>query len=66
VAELRYELGMSQQEFSQALGVRQQTVSDWETGLHTPQGASKRVLFMVAEHKATYAVRQPRRKRRPQ
>ena len=65
VAELRYELGMSQQELSLTLGVRQQTVSDWETGLHTPQGASKRMLSMVAEQKATYAVRTLRRKRRP-
>ena len=33
VAGLRYDLGLSQDEFSRILGVRQQTVSEWETGL---------------------------------
>ena len=51
---LRYQLGMSQQEFSRVLGVRQQTVSEWETGLHTPRGASRRMLSIVAERRATY------------
>ena len=67
VAGLRYDLGVSQQEFSRMLGVRQQTVSEWETGLHSPRGASLRMLSIVAEQRATYDVgpRQPRGKRRP-
>lgn len=31
------------------LGVRQQTVSDWETGAYRPRGASRTVLSIVAE-----------------
>ena len=54
VTQLRYRLGMSQAEFSRALGVRQQTVSEWETGLHSPKGASKRMLSVVAEQAAPY------------
>ncbi len=67
MAGLRYELGVSQQEFSRMLGVRQQTVSEWETGLHTPRGASRRMLSIVAEQQAPYVTgpRQPRGKRRP-
>ena len=51
---LRYRLGASQQELARLLGVRQQTVSDWETGLHAPQGASRRLLSMVAEQRGEY------------
>lgn len=57
VSGLRYRLGVSQREFARLLGVRQQTVSDWETGLHAPQGASRRVLSIVAEQSARYEVR---------
>ncbi len=31
------------------LGVRQQTVSEWETGAYQPRGASERLLTIVAE-----------------
>lgn len=56
VQGLRYDLGMSQQEFARKLGIRQQTVSEWETGLHMPRGTSRRVLSMVAEEAAVYRV----------
>ena len=56
VAGLRYDLGLSQGEFSRILGVRQQTVSEWETGLHSPRGASRRMLSIVAEQRAAYVT----------
>ena len=31
------------------LGTRQQTVSEWETSLYRPRGASARLLTIVAE-----------------
>ena len=40
---------MTQEELAAELGVRQQTVSEWETGAYQPRGASERVLTMVAE-----------------
>jgi DNA-binding transcriptional regulator YiaG len=49
VRDLRRTLALSQQAFARELGVRQQTVSDWETGLYRPRGASARVLSLVAE-----------------
>lgn len=66
MAGLRYDLGLSQGEFSRILGVRQQTVSEWETGLHSPRGASRRMLSIVAEERAAYvtAPRQARGKGR--
>ena len=49
VAALRDGLGISQAELSRLLGVRQQTVSEWETGQYRPRGASERLLSFVAE-----------------
>lgn len=46
---LRRSLRLTQQAFAAELGVRQQTVSDWETGAYQPRGASARVLDIVAE-----------------
>ncbi len=66
VAGLCYRLGMSQQEFARHLGVRQQTVSEWETGQHNPRGASVRMLSIVAEQRAPYDVKpKPRHQHRP-
>jgi DNA-binding transcriptional regulator YiaG len=65
VAGLRYRLGMSQAEFSRRLGVRQQTVSDWETGQHTPKGASARMLSLLAEGSAPYAAKPARERPTP-
>jgi hypothetical protein len=31
------------------LGTRQQTVSEWETGLYRPRGGSVRLLTIIAE-----------------
>lgn len=49
VRELRQALGLTQQALARELGVRQQTISDWETGAYAPRGASVRVLDLVAE-----------------
>ncbi len=60
VSGLRYRLGVSQQQMAQLLGVRQQTVSDWETGLHEPQGTSRRMLSIIAEDPARYTTARDR------
>jgi DNA-binding transcriptional regulator YiaG len=49
VRRLRRALSLTQQELAQQLGVRQQTVSEWETGAYAPRGASARLLDIVAE-----------------
>ena len=55
VRALRERLGMTQRELAAELGVRQQTVSEWETGAYMPRGASARILRHVAERAAAYA-----------
>ena len=49
VRSLRRHLGLTQAEMADELGVRQQTVSDWETGAYQPRGASRTLLSLVAE-----------------
>jgi transcriptional regulator with XRE-family HTH domain len=46
---LRSALRLSQQALADELGVRQQTVSEWETGVYEPRGASVKLLDIVAE-----------------
>jgi len=40
---------MSQQRMAEELGVRQQTVSEWETGMYRPRGTSSTLLNIIAE-----------------
>ena len=54
ILALRQRLGLTQAEFARKLGVRQQTVSEWETGKYEPRGASARLLGMLAEDSAEY------------
>jgi len=50
VRALRRHLGLTQQELSEELGMRQQTVSEWETGLYKPRGPSATLLSLISEH----------------
>lgn len=49
VRSLRKHLKMTQQELAEEMGTRQQTISEWETGLYRPRGSSHRLLTIVAE-----------------
>ena len=49
VKALREHLGLTQDELAQEMGTRQQTISEWETGVYQPRGLSERLLSLVAE-----------------
>lgn len=49
IRALRNHLGMTQQELADALGMRQQTISEWETGMYKPRGGTATLLTMIAE-----------------
>ncbi len=49
VRALRGHLAMSQREMAEEMGTRQQTISEWETGLYAPRGLSERLLTLIAE-----------------
>ncbi len=49
IQALRRHLGLTQQELADQLGTRQQTISEWETGMYQPRGASATLLSLIAE-----------------
>jgi DNA-binding transcriptional regulator YiaG len=42
-------MGLTQAQMAGELGIRQQTVSEWETGQYEPRGTSITLLGLVAE-----------------
>ena len=62
IRALRSHLGMTQQELADELGTRQQTISEWETGMYSPRGTSSTVLNIIAERsRFKYRVRRENR-----
>jgi DNA-binding transcriptional regulator YiaG len=50
IRALREHMSLTQRELADQLEVRQQTISEWETGLHIPHRSTQKTLSMVAEH----------------
>jgi DNA-binding transcriptional regulator YiaG len=59
VRALRRHLGLSQQQLADELGTRQQTISEWETGVYQPRGMSERLLGLIAERSSFAYGAQP-------
>jgi putative transcriptional regulator len=49
IKALREHMGLSQQALADELGMRQQTISEWETGMYRPRRSTGRYLSLVAE-----------------
>jgi DNA-binding transcriptional regulator YiaG len=49
IKELRLHMGLTQAQFAKQLGVRQQTVSEWENGLYEPTRSKSKHLELVAQ-----------------
>ena len=49
VRALRDHLGLTQQQMSEELGTRQQTISEWERGMYRPRGVSRTMLNIIAD-----------------
>jgi DNA-binding transcriptional regulator YiaG len=63
IQSLRRHLGLTQTEMSEKLGTRQQTISEWETGIYQPRGASAKLLSIVAEQaRFKYDASPPKKK----
>jgi DNA-binding transcriptional regulator YiaG len=54
---LREHMGLTQVQFAEELGIRQQTVSEWEQGIYTPTRASAKYLMLVAEKAGFYKTK---------
>ena len=48
IRALRTHLGLSQTALSREIGIRQQTISEWETAMYAPRGASVTILTLLA------------------
>lgn len=58
IRALRQHLHQTQREMADELQVRQQTISEWETGLHQPHRSMQKMLSMIAEQAGfAYEVR---------
>ncbi len=49
IKALRYHMGLSQAAFAEELGVRQPTISEWETSVYLPKRSTSKYLTMIAE-----------------
>jgi len=49
ITGLRHHMDLTQGELAEVLGVRQQTISEWERGAYLPSRATSKYLSMVAE-----------------
>ena len=49
IQALRQHLELTQRELADRLGTRQQTISEWETDMYRPRGASATLLSIIAE-----------------
>lgn len=49
IKALRLQMGLTQSELAQELGVRQQTVSEWEKGVYEPTRSTSKHLTLVAD-----------------
>jgi DNA-binding XRE family transcriptional regulator len=49
IKALRLHMGLNQAQFAEQMGVRQQTVSEWENDIYTPTRATCKHLMLVAE-----------------
>jgi DNA-binding transcriptional regulator YiaG len=66
IQALRRHLGLTQDELSEQLGTRQQTISEWETGMYQPRGASAKLLSIIAEKaKFKYDISSPNPPKKP-
>ncbi|MDD5648397.1 MAG: helix-turn-helix domain-containing protein [Dehalococcoidia bacterium] len=49
IKALRDHLDLTQVELAGQMGIRQQTVSEWEQGDYEPRGASAKLLSIIAD-----------------
>lgn len=60
IKALRQHMGVTQAELAEEMGVRQQTISEWELGLYQPKRAMSKLLALTAERaNFTYAEADP-------
>ena len=49
IKALREHMCLTQKALGEELGMRQQTISEWETGMYTPRRSTSKYLAIIAE-----------------
>lgn len=49
IKALREHMGLTQKGLAEELGMRQQTISEWETGMYKPRRSTSKYLALVAD-----------------
>jgi len=49
IKALREHMGLTQRALAKELGTRQQTISEWETGMYSPRRSTAKYLALIAE-----------------
>lgn len=52
IRALRLHMNLTQSQFAEAMGVRRQTISEWENGVYAPDRSTMKHLGLVAEKEA--------------
>ena len=52
IRALRQHMNMTQAQFAESMGVRRQTISEWENGVYLPDRSTMKHLALVAEKQA--------------
>ncbi|NEQ43864.1 MAG: helix-turn-helix transcriptional regulator [Leptolyngbya sp. SIOISBB] len=52
IRALRLHMNLTQSQFAEAIGVRRQTISEWENGVYAPDRSTMKHLGLVAEKEA--------------
>lgn len=51
IKQIRTKLGLTQEEFAELVGVSQEAVSQWESGMTKPDKRSTKIIKLVKEKK---------------
>jgi len=62
IVELRKRLGLTQGGLAERIGVSRETVSRWEKGHYTPEGAAAKALTELAKRKERKRATTPKAK----
>lgn len=52
IRALRLHMNLTQSQFAETIGVRRQTISEWENGVYTPERSTLKHLGLIAEKAA--------------
>ncbi|MEM6716578.1 MAG: helix-turn-helix transcriptional regulator, partial [Cyanobacteria bacterium P01_C01_bin.147] len=52
IRALRLHMNLTQSQFAETIGVRRQTISEWENGVYAPDRSTMKHLGLVAEKEA--------------